>query len=147
MSQQQQMPPFGPGRVSRGLRVARAAFRMSVVFAALSSGNSAVSAEPDGSDLPQAGREIITASDSVAAGQRLFGLDCTYCHGAKGIGGRGKPLQCRDDLTAATIYQTITEGRDSAGLFMPSWKASIAEPDRWRLAAYILSLRNLPNCK
>jgi mono/diheme cytochrome c family protein len=120
---------------------------MSVVFAALSSGNSAVSAEPDGSDLPQAGREIITASDSVAAGQRLFGLDCTYCHGAKGIGGRGKPLQCRDDLTAATIYQTITEGRDSAGLFMPSWKASIAEPDRWRLAAYILSLRNLPNCK
>jgi mono/diheme cytochrome c family protein len=141
------MPPFGPGRVSRGLRVARAAFRMSVVFAALSSGNSAVSAEPDGSDLPQAGREIITASDSVAAGQRLFGLDCTYCHGAKGIGGRGKPLQCRDDLTAATIYQTITEGRDSAGLFMPSWKASIAEPDRWRLAAYILSLRNLPNCK
>jgi mono/diheme cytochrome c family protein len=147
MSQPLRMPPLGRGRISRGLCVARTTLRMSVVFAALSLGHPAVSAEPDTSDLSQAGRDIIAAADSVAAGQKLFGLDCTYCHGAKGIGGRGKPLQCRDDLTAAIIFETITDGRDSSGLVMPSWKGSIAEPDRWRLAAYILSLRNLPNCK
>jgi mono/diheme cytochrome c family protein len=120
---------------------------MSVVFAVLLSGDCAVAAEPDTSDLPQAGQDIITAPDSVATGQKLFGLNCTYCHGAKGIGGRGKPLQCREDLTAATIFETVTNGRDSPGFIMPSWKDSIAEPDRWKLAAYILSLRNLLNCK
>jgi mono/diheme cytochrome c family protein len=106
-----------------------------------------VAAASDEPDLPQAGQDIIATPGSVVDGQKLFGLNCTYCHGARGAGGRGKPLQCRDDLTAAAIYQAITEGRESAGLFMPSWKASIAEPDRWRLAAYILSLRNLPNCQ
>jgi mono/diheme cytochrome c family protein len=126
---------------------AAAVLYASVVFVVLSFGHSAVSAQSDTTDLPQEGREIIAAPDSVAAGQKLFGLNCTYCHGAKGIGGRGRPLQCRDDLTASIIFETITNGRDSAGLVMPSWKDSIAEPDRWKLAAYIISLRNLPNCK
>lgn len=147
MAHQLRMPPVGFRRISRAIRVARAALSMSVVLAVLMSGQCAAAAEPDGPDLPQAGRDIITAPDSVVAGQKLFGLDCTYCHGAKGIGGRGKPLQCRDDLTAAVIFETVTDGRDSPGFIMPSWKDSIAEPDRWRLAAYILSLRNLPNCK
>jgi mono/diheme cytochrome c family protein len=120
---------------------------VTVMFAALLLGHSPVSAQSDTAELPHEGRDIITAPDSVAAGQRLFGLNCTYCHGAKGIGGRGRPLQCRDDLTAGVIFETATNGRDSPGFVMPSWKGSIAEPDRWKLAAYILSLRNLPNCK
>ena len=147
MSQKLRMRPLGCGWVSRRFRFAGAAFYMSVMFAALSLGNSTASAQSDTTDLPQKGREIIAAPDSVAAGQRLFGLNCTYCHGAKGIGGRGRPLQCRDDLTASIIFETITDERDLQGFVMPSWKGSIAEPDRWKLAAYILSLRNLLSCK
>jgi mono/diheme cytochrome c family protein len=147
VSQKLRMRPLGRGWISRRFGFAGAAFYTSVMFAALSLGHSMASAQSDATDPPQEGREIIAATDSVAAGQRLFGLNCTYCHGAKGIGGRGRPLQCRDDLTASIIFETITNGRDSPGFVMPSWKGSIAEPDRWKLAAYILSLRNLPNCK
>lgn len=133
---------LGRGRKSQSLGVV---IGVGLALAALLPQTS-VAAASDEPDLSQAGQDIIASPDSVAAGQKLFGLNCTYCHGAKGIGGRGKPLQCRDDLAAATIYQTITEGRGSAGLYMPSWKGSINELDRWKLAAYILSLRNLPNC-
>jgi mono/diheme cytochrome c family protein len=147
MAQQLRMPPHVFGRILPAYRVALAMLSIGVAFGVLLSGHCAVAAEPDASDLPQAGRDIITAPDSAATGQKLFGLNCTYCHGAKGIGGRGKPLQCRDDLTAAIIFDTVTNGRDAPGFIMPSWKASIAEPDRWKLAAYILSLRNLPTCK
>ena len=142
VSQKLCMPPLGCGRISLRFGAAEAALYMGVMFAALSLGQSAVSAQSDTTDLPQEDRDIVAAPDSVAAGQKLFGLNCTYCHGAKGIGGRGRPLQCRDDLTAAIIFETITDGRDSTGFVMPSWKGSIAEPDRWKLAAYILSLRN-----
>ena len=147
MFQKLRMRPVGCGWVSRHFRFAGAAFYTSVMFTALSLGHSTASAQADTTDLPQEGREIIATPDSVTAGQRLYGLNCTYCHGAKGIGGRGRPLQCRDDLTASIIFETITNGRDSPGFVMPSWNGSIAEPDRWKLAAYILSLRNLPNCK
>jgi mono/diheme cytochrome c family protein len=147
VSQKLRAPPLGRGWISLHFGGAGPALWMSVIFAALSLEHSAVSAPSDTSDLPQEGRDIVAAPDSVAAGQRLFGLNCTYCHGAKGIGGRGRPLQCRDDLTAGIIFETITNGRDSPGFVMPSWKGSIAEPDRWKLAAYILSLRDLPNCK
>jgi mono/diheme cytochrome c family protein len=141
------IPPASCGSTSLRFGFARAALCVSVIFAVLSFGHSATSAPSNTDDLPQEGQDIIAAPDSVAAGQRLFGLNCTYCHGAKGIGGRGRPLQCRDDLTAGIIFETITDGRDSPGFVMPSWKGSIAEPDRWKLAAYILSLRDLPNCK
>jgi mono/diheme cytochrome c family protein len=151
MSQPLRMPLLERGRISESLCGIRVALSMSVVLAVLSLAYSAAysagAAETDASDLPQAGRDIIRAPESVAAGQRLFGLNCTYCHGSKGIGGRGKPLQCRDDLTAATVFETITNGRNAPGFIMPSWKSSVAEPDRWRLAAYVLSLRNLPSCK
>ena len=147
MSQKLRLPPFGRGWISRRFGDAAAALYVSVVLAALCLAGSAVSAQPDTTDLPQEGRDIIVAPNSVAAGQKLFGLNCTYCHGAKGLGGRGRPLQCRDDLTAAIIFETITDGRNSPGFVMPSWKGLIAEPDRWKLAAYILSLRNLPSCK
>ena len=113
MSQKLRTPPFGRGWISRRFGSAGAALYMSVIFAALSLGHAAVSAPSDTTDLPQEGRDIIAAPDSVAAGHRLFGLNCTYCHGAKGIGGRGRLLQCRDDLTAAIIFETITNGRNS----------------------------------
>src|SRR5271156_4569861 len=108
MSQPLRMPLLERGRISESLCGIRVALSMSVVLAVLSLAYSAGAAETDASDLPQAGRDIISAPESVSAGQRLFGLNCTYCHGSKGIGGRGKPLQCRDDLTAATVFETIT---------------------------------------
>ena len=136
------MLPLRRGRKSRAFGVVIA------MILALSTllPQTSVAAASDEPDLPQAGQT--GRNTRLRGGRRVFGLNCTYCHGARGVGGRGSPLQCRDDLTATTIYQIITEGtRNSAGLFMPSWKASITEPDRWRLAAYILSLRDLPNCK
>ena len=116
MSQKLRMRPLGCGWISRRFGFAGVAFYASVMFAALSLGHSMASAQSDATDPPQEGREIIAAPDSVAAGQRLFGLNCTYCHGAKGIGGRGRPLQCRDDLTASIIFETITDGRELTGV-------------------------------
>src|ERR1700761_1352185 len=85
-------------RKSRSLGVA---IGMSLALATLLPQTS-VAAASDEPDLPQAGQDIIATPGSVVEGQKLFGLNCTYCHGARGVGGRGKPLQCRDDLTAAT---------------------------------------------
>jgi hypothetical protein len=112
--QKLRIPPNGCGWTSLRIGFAGAALLcVSAIFAVLCLGNSAVSAQFDAVDLPQEGRDIIAAPDSVVAGQRLFGLNCTYCHGAKGIGGRGRPLQCRDDLTGTIIFETITNGREN----------------------------------
>ena len=106
------MLPLRRGRKSRSFGVVIA---MILALSTLMPQTS-VAAASDEPDLPQAGQDVIATPGSVADGQKLFGLNCTYCHGARGVGGRGKPLQCRDDLTAATIYQTVTEGRELGGL-------------------------------
>jgi mono/diheme cytochrome c family protein len=97
--------------------------------------------------LPPLAQEILGEADSATAGRRLFSRNCTYCHGARGLGGRAKALQCRDDLEGASVFESITYGRQSGAFIMPPWETELEAAERWQLVAYILTLRDLPNCK
>ncbi|MDB5952712.1 MAG: uncharacterized protein JWR65_4567 [Massilia sp.] len=76
-----------------------------------------------------------------AAGQIRFNRNCVYCHGNAGSGGKGAPLQGRDDLTADYLFKTITEGKKQGSLQMPAWRDAFTDKEIEELSAYILSLR------
>jgi mono/diheme cytochrome c family protein len=76
----------------------------------------------------------------IAHGSEVFAATCTYCHGDQASGGRAGPLKGRTDLQADYVFSTITNGKRAGAFNMPPWGASIDEPTRWALTAYILSL-------
>ena len=84
----------------------------------------------------------LLSPDRVERGHEAFGASCSYCHGENGAGGAtGAPgLQGRTDLSAADLFETITNGRISGMNIMPAWGESLSEEQRWALVAYIRSL-------
>jgi mono/diheme cytochrome c family protein len=82
----------------------------------------------------------------IANGEKRFAQSCTYCHGAAGIGGKHKRLQCRD-FRPDDVFHTITYGMESGSFFMPPWEDAFSEEKRWELVAYILSLGRLDSCE
>ena len=101
----------------------------------------------DNPGLPQLAKETLASADAADSGRKIFGPNCTYCHGSKGLGGKAQKLQCRTDLTAASLFDTITNGRQSGAFIMPPWGDVFGEKKRWELVAYILTLKDLPTCK
>jgi mono/diheme cytochrome c family protein len=91
-------------------------------------------------------KESLSSADAADSGRKIFGQNCTYCHGSKGLGGKAQKLQCRTDLTTASLFDTITNGRQSGAFIMPPWGDVFGEKERWELVAYILTLRDLPTC-
>lgn len=83
----------------------------------------------------------------IAAGEKRFNQNCVYCHGNAGSGGKGAPLQGRDDLTPQYVFDTIKNGKIRGALVMPAWKDAFSEKEIWELDAYILSLRNVTSKK
>ncbi|GAB3277812.1 cytochrome-c oxidase, cbb3-type subunit III [Parahaliea aestuarii] len=85
------------------------------------------------------------ASDPVVRrmGMRMFGNNCSQCHGADARGGYGFPNLTDDDWLyggdAATIEASITNGRQAA---MPAWENVIGDRGVEEVAAYVLSLNN-----
>lgn len=79
----------------------------------------------------------------ITAGEKRFNQNCVYCHGNAGSGGKGAPLQGRDDLTPQYVFDTIQNGKIRGALLMPAWKDAFSEQEIWELDAYILSLRNV----
>lgn len=79
----------------------------------------------------------------IATGERRFNQNCVYCHGNAGSGGKGAPLQGRDDLTPQYVFDTISNGKKRGSLLMPAWKEAFSEQEIWELASYIMSLRNI----
>jgi putative heme-binding domain-containing protein len=78
----------------------RPLLRIACCFVALIA---AASAQTNPFDTPQAAEE----------GKALFQIHCTYCHGARGEGGRGADLttgQYRQGGSDADLYNTIREG-------------------------------------
>lgn len=104
------------------------------------------SAEDDGTVSPAEAAKMIASPASAAAGEGLFNQVCTYCHGAKGVGGRGRKMQCRH-YDASYLYNTISNGKRSGSLVMPAWKQSYSERTRWELVSYIMTLKNLDSCQ
>ncbi len=91
---------------------------------------------------PYAGQHAV-----VAAGEKLYTMNCGSCHG---IGGRGTgnipalsqgPTQSASD---GEVFWFITTGSVNNG--MPSW-ASLPEQKRWQIVAYLKSLKNSPSAQ
>lgn len=92
--------------------------------------------------------KVFADPTSIEAGQLRFAQSCSaYCHGDKGAGGEVAPLQCQVEYTPEYVFAVITEGRKAGSRYMPSWKDTYSEKERWELAAFIMSLKNLPKCK
>lgn len=100
----------------------------------------------DNSGLPQLAKETLSSADAAESGRKIFSRNCTYCHGSKGLGGKAAKLQCRKDLAAASVFDTVTNGRQSGAFIMPPWGEVFGEKERWQLVAYILTLKDLPTC-
>jgi len=103
----------------------------------------AAAAAPSG--LPPLGQEVLAAPDSAKIAEITFVQNCAYCHGNQGSGGKARSLQCRD-MKPDYLFETISNGKKRGSLVMPPWKESMDERTRWQLAAYIMSLKNLPSC-
>jgi len=91
-------------------------------------------------------KEIIASTESAAAGENLYNQVCVYCHGAKGIGGKARKMQCRD-FSSKYLYDTISNGKRRGAFVMPSWKASFNEKTRWELVSFIMTLKDLDKCQ
>jgi mono/diheme cytochrome c family protein len=89
----------------------------------------------------------MTDPAAIAAGQIRFNRNCVYCHGSAGAGGKGAPLQGRDDLTADYLFTTITQGKKRGSLQMPAWRDAFTDQEVQELIAYILSLRTVNSKK
>lgn len=91
---------------------------------------------------------VLADPTSIKNGELRFAQNCSaYCHGDKGAGGEVHPLQCQPEYDGAYLFAIISEGRRSGSRYMPPWKDTFSEKERWELAAFILSLQNLPKCK
>ncbi len=80
--------------------------------------------------------------EMIAAGQQLFSVACTNCHGRSAQGTRMAPaLYNRTFLSQtpdAAIYQIIANG--VPGTFMPAWGGRLSDADLNALVAYLRSL-------
>ncbi|MBI3092119.1 MAG: c-type cytochrome [Candidatus Tectomicrobia bacterium] len=94
---------------------------------------------------------------AIQAGQRLYGTNCSRCHGVEGKGDgptaylmNPKPRNFAQRLyklhstpsgqlpTDADLYRTITLGMPGSG--MPPWKGKLSQEERWQLVHYIKTL-------
>jgi len=99
----------------------------------------------------------ITAKD-VAKGQALFRRHCSSCHGTGGKGdgpAAGFGAEVPDDLTDPARQDRLSDGeifwkisngrRQGPEIVMPSFSREISsEADRWRVVAFLRTLRREP---
>lgn len=77
-------------------------------------------------------------SVGVEEGRSLFQLHCSYCHGARGEGGRGADLttgQYRRGGSDANLYSTV---RNGIGSEMPAVRAT--DDEVWKMVAFVKRL-------
>lgn len=90
--------------------------------------------------------QILASPEAAAAGEGLFNQVCVYCHGAKGIGGKARKMQCRT-YDPNYLFNTIANGKKRGAFVMPSWKQSYDDKTMWELASYIMTLKDLEHCQ
>jgi len=81
----------------------------------------------------------MTAPESAEQGAALFQTHCTYCHGARGQGGRGSDLttgQYKYGGSDASLYATIRNG--VRGTEMPAVLAT--DDEVWKMVAFVKRL-------
>jgi putative heme-binding domain-containing protein len=80
--------------------------------------------------------------EGLQQGAALFQTHCTYCHGARGQGGRGSDLttgQYKYGSSDASLYATIRNG--VRGTEMPSVRAT--DEEVWKIVAFVKKLGTL----
>jgi cytochrome c oxidase cbb3-type subunit III len=84
--------------------------------------------------------------EDLAEGQRIFGTQCSYCHGPKGEGGQGAVLavprlpHATDDQT---LFRVIHEG--IPGTRMPA--SALTTAQIWQVAAFVRTLGRVEGSK
>jgi len=81
----------------------------------------------------------VATPSAAEEGRALFQIHCTYCHGARGEGGRGADLttgQYRQGGSDADLFHSIREG--IPGTEMPAVRAT--DPEIWKMVAFVKTL-------
>src|SRR5258708_2194886 len=81
-------------------------------------------------------------SAAVAAGSKLYTMNCGSCHGIKGRGTGNIPALSKgptQSVPDGEVFWFITTGSVDNG--MPAW-ASLPEQKRWQIVTYLKSLKN-----
>jgi mono/diheme cytochrome c family protein len=81
-------------------------------------------------------------SAAVAAGSKLYTMNCGSCHGVRGRGTGNIPALSKgptQSVPDGEVFWFITTGSVNNG--MPSW-ASLPEQKRWQIVTYLKSLKN-----
>jgi cytochrome c oxidase cbb3-type subunit 3 len=92
---------------------------------------------------PRSRTNPFNTPQGAAEGASLFQTHCTYCHGARGEGGRGADLTTgtyRHGSSDAELYNTIRNG--IPGTEMPSVR--VADDDVWKMVAFVRKLGLAP---
>jgi alcohol dehydrogenase (cytochrome c) len=80
------------------------------------------------------------SAEDVEHGEKLFQSNCSFCHGANGVGGGAGPALKQRTMERGTsdwaLFKTVSYG--IGGTAMPP--SSLPEIDRWRLTAFVKSL-------
>lgn len=80
-------------------------------------------------------------------GKKLYAQNCAVCHGAAGDGQgsivqskaySGVPTYGERDITVGSVYHVIMYGKNAMG----SYASQLTPADRWRVAEYVMSLKN-----
>jgi cytochrome c oxidase cbb3-type subunit 3 len=87
--------------------------------------------------------EIYTDPKVRKMGMRIYGVNCSQCHGLDAAGAMGFPNLTDNDWlwggSADAIKHTLVNGRQAA---MPAWKDILGEEGIQQTTAYILELNN-----
>ncbi|WP_185851043.1 c-type cytochrome [Blattabacterium cuenoti] len=83
----------------------------------------------------------------IEDGKNIYNINCSICHGENGDGQGllvknekilGIPNYKERDITVGSVYHTITYGKNN----MNSYSSQINEIDRWKVAEYVMFLKN-----
>ncbi|MEE4191990.1 MAG: cytochrome-c oxidase, cbb3-type subunit III [Halieaceae bacterium] len=85
--------------------------------------------------------EVLEHPEALRMGQRLYGVNCSVCHGADAKGAYGFPNLADGDWlwggTPDAIKHTLIHGRQAA---MPAWEAALGDTGIRNVAAYVVKL-------
>ena len=91
--------------------------------------------------------DAANSAKNLVHGEKLYIQACATCHGLKGDGQGpivvtgaylGVPAYKDRAITEGSVYHVIMYGRNAMG----SYASQLTESDRWRVAEYVMKLKN-----
>lgn len=78
--------------------------------------------------------DFLTATENIAAGEKMWAEQCRHCHGKYAYPGKApklKPYKYEPEF----VYRRVTDGFRK----MPSWEEVYSDLERMQITAYVLS--------